>query len=97
MLFSVNRGFAAGVNQYVLHGGAYIGNYPETTWLGHTGFAYLFAEAWSEKQPSWHNGLGDALGYAARVSHVLRQGVPKIDVARYSKVYYLHNTTTRAC
>ncbi|KAJ0426813.1 hypothetical protein BJY00DRAFT_306805 [Aspergillus carlsbadensis] len=90
LLFSINRAFAAGVNRFVLHGGAYTGNYYATTWPGHTGFAYLFSDPWSEKQPVWNHGLKEVFDYVARVSHVLRQGVPKIDIIRYSK----QSTTT---
>ncbi|GJC83707.1 hypothetical protein ColLi_06545 [Colletotrichum liriopes] len=85
LLFSMNRAFSAGVNRFVLHGGAYTGNYYATTWPGHTAFNYFFSDNLSEKQPVWNHGLKDALEYASRVSHILRQGVPKIDVARYSK------------
>ncbi|KAL2861838.1 hypothetical protein BJX68DRAFT_273929 [Aspergillus pseudodeflectus] len=85
MIFSMNRGFVAGINQYVLHGGQYTGNYYRTTWPGHTAFAYLFSEPWSEKQPCWRHGFQDVMDYAARVSHSLRQGVANVDVARYSK------------
>lgn len=85
MLFSVNRGFVGGVNQYVLHRQAYTGKYYATTWPGHTAFNHTFSEPWSEKQPCWRHGLEDAMDYVARVSHVQRAGVPKGDIARYSK------------
>jgi hypothetical protein len=85
MLFSMNRGFATGINQYILHGGQYTGNYYATTWPGHIGFAYLFSEPFSEKQRSWRHGFQDALDYAARVSHIMRASVPKVDIVKYSK------------
>ncbi|KAH8589577.1 hypothetical protein B0O99DRAFT_664485 [Bisporella sp. PMI_857] len=85
LLFSANRGFASGLNQYVLHGQAYSGNYYQTTWPGHVPFNYLFSEPWSPRQPVWSHGLREALDYMARVQYLQQSGVPKVDVAIYNK------------
>lgn len=85
LLFSTNRGFASGVNQYVLHGQAYSGSYYETTWPGHVPFNYLFSEPWSPREPVWEYGFEETLNYLARVQYVQQSGVPKVDVAIYNK------------
>lgn len=90
LLFSANRGFAGGVNQYVLHGQAYSGNYYQTTWPGHVPFNYLFSEPWSPQEPVWEHGFEDALNYLARVQYIQQSGIPKVDVAIYNK----ESTTT---
>lgn len=85
LLFSANRGFASGVNQYILHGQAYSGSYYETTWPGHVPFNYLFSEPWTPREPVWEHGLEETLNYLARVQYVQQSGVPKVDVAIYNK------------
>lgn len=85
LLFSTNRGFAGGVNQYVIHGQPYSGSYFETTWPGYTAFRYLFSEMWGPKQPVWQHGFQDLLEYLARVQHVQQTGTPRVDVAMYNK------------
>ena len=85
LLFSANRGFAGGVNQYVIHGQIYTGEYYQTTWPGHTPFNYLFSEPWSGRQPVWDYGLKEALDYISRVQYLQQQGVSKVDVAIYNK------------
>jgi hypothetical protein len=85
LLWSTNRGFAGGVNQFVIHGQAYTGDYFATTWPGHVAFAFLFSEPWSVKQPVWNHGLNEALGYMSRMQYVQQAGVPKVDVAIYNK------------
>lgn len=85
LLFSANRGFAGGVNQYVIHGQSYTGNYHATTWPGYTAFGYLFSELYSAKQPSWEHGLADVLDYLGRTQLVQQSGVPRVDVAVYGK------------
>lgn len=85
LLFSANRGYASGVNQYVIHGQAYSGGYFETTWPGHVPFNYMFSEQWSPKDPVWDHGLQELMDYMARVQHLQQSGVPKVDVAIYNK------------
>lgn len=85
LLFSANRGFASGVNQFILHGQAYSGNYHQTTWPGHVPFNYLFSEPWSPREPVWEHGFEETLNYLARVQYVQQSGAPKVDVAIYNK------------
>ncbi|KAI1366485.1 hypothetical protein F5Y08DRAFT_351412 [Xylaria arbuscula] len=85
LLFSANRGFVGGVNQYILHVQPYSGNYYETTWPGHTPFNYLFSEAWSPRQPAWASGLKDAVDYVARIQQLQQSGIPKVDIVIYNK------------
>lgn len=85
LLFSANRGFAAGLNQYVIHGQAFSGDYYHTTWPGHVAFNYLFSEPWSPREPVWAHGFQDFLNYLGRVQYLQQSGVPKVDVAIYNK------------
>ncbi|KAK0735170.1 hypothetical protein B0T26DRAFT_691020 [Lasiosphaeria miniovina] len=83
--------FAAGVNTLVVHGFAYGGPYPGTTWPGYTPFQYEFCEMWGPRQPAWRH-LNDSLLYAARNSEVLKTGVPKVDLVFYQ---WKHPWTSR--
>jgi hypothetical protein len=85
LLFSVNRGFAGGVNRFVIHGQAYSGAYFGSTWPGSVPFNYLFSEPWSPKVPVWDHGLKEILDYIGRVQYTQQAGVPKVDVAIYNK------------
>ncbi|OOQ84565.1 hypothetical protein PEBR_30043 [Penicillium brasilianum] len=86
LLFSVGRAVVGGVNQLVLHGQSYTGDYPETTWPGYTAFSYSTTELYSNKQPSWDHGFSDVLNFLAKVQWTQRQGTPRVDVAIYNKV-----------
>lgn len=86
LLSYINRAVVGGVNQMVLHGQSYTGDYYGTTWPGYTAFQYLFSELYSDKQPSWNHGFGDVLNYVARVQFLQQSGVPRTDVAIYNKV-----------
>lgn len=85
LLWSINRAFAGGVNQIILHGQSYTGNYYGTTWPGYTAFSYLFSESYSDKQPAWGHGFPEVLNYIARMEYTQQHGVPKTDVAIYNK------------
>lgn len=85
LLLSVNRAVAGGVNQFVIHGQSYSGNYFGTTWPGYTAFLYLFSELYTDKQPSWHNGMKDVLDYISRLQYVQQQGEPRVDIAILNK------------
>ncbi|KAF9629124.1 hypothetical protein BFW01_g10327 [Lasiodiplodia theobromae] len=86
LTWSVNRAVVGGVNQVIIHGQAFSGNYYNTTWPGYTPFSYLFSEIFTNKQPSWNHGLAEAMGYMARVQFVQQQGIPRTDIAIYNKV-----------
>jgi hypothetical protein len=85
LLFSVGRAVVGGVNQIVLHGQSYTGDYYETTWPGNTPFSYTTSELYSNKQPSWDHGLSDVLNFFARTQYTQRQGTARVDVAIYNK------------
>ncbi|KAI3390458.1 hypothetical protein diail_9575 [Diaporthe ilicicola] len=85
LLFSMNRAVAGGVNQFVIHGQPYSGNYPQTTWPGFTAFVYYFSDMYSPKRPDWDNGLEAALNYMARIQYIQQKGVPRTDLAFYNK------------
>ncbi|KAL4787127.1 hypothetical protein BJX76DRAFT_345794 [Aspergillus varians] len=85
LLQSVNKAFAGGVNRVVLHGQPYSGNYYGTTWPGSTPFQYLFSDMYSPKQPAWLHGFDEAMGYMSRAQFILRQGIPKLDIALINK------------
>ncbi|PYH70546.1 uncharacterized protein BO88DRAFT_479644 [Aspergillus vadensis CBS 113365] len=86
LLGHINTAFAGGVNQIVLHGQSYTGNYHETTWPGYTSFFMLFAESYYNKQPAWGHGLSDAIDYVSRNQYILQAGQPRTDIALYNGV-----------
>lgn len=43
LLFSFNRAFAGGVNEFVTHGQGYSGDYYNTTRPGYTGFSFVIS------------------------------------------------------
>lgn len=85
LLFSMNRATSGGVNQYIIHGQDYSGNYANTTWPGYVAFGYEVSEQYSDKQPDWLHGLEGVLRYMGRTMWVQQQGVPRIDVAFYNR------------
>ncbi|KAK7029400.1 hypothetical protein VNI00_014654 [Paramarasmius palmivorus] len=78
--------FAGHVNLLMLHGYAYSGPYPNTTWPGICTFAYNFADMHGPKMPAWDHYKG-YLDYLARNQYILQSGTPKVDVALYRKGY----------
>lgn len=95
LLFSFNRAVVSGINQVILHGQSYNGDYPQTTWPGYTAFGYLFSESYTDKQPSWNHGLSDAIEYMSRVQFLQRQGVARIDIAVLNTNTVTNETWTR--
>ncbi|KAF4920545.1 hypothetical protein CGCVW01_v006823 [Colletotrichum viniferum] len=85
LLFAMNRAVAGGVNQFVIHGQSYSGNYPQTTWPGYTAFRYYVSDLYSPKRPDWDHGLQAGLDYMGRVQHIQQTGVPRTDIAFYNK------------
>ena len=85
LLSQINKAFAGGVNQIVLHGQTYTGNYYDTTWPGYASFFMLFSESYNDKQPAWDHGYPDAINYASRNQYVLQVGQPRTDVAFFNK------------
>ncbi|RAH58772.1 hypothetical protein BO85DRAFT_458908 [Aspergillus piperis CBS 112811] len=85
LLWSINRAVVGGVNQFVIHGLSYTGNYWATTWPGYTAFSYFYGELWSNKQPAWDHGFADFLGYVSRLQFSQQAGPLKTDIAVYNK------------
>ncbi|GKZ27667.1 hypothetical protein AbraCBS73388_005296 [Aspergillus brasiliensis] len=86
LLGQINTAFAGGINQIVLHGQSYTGDYYETTWPGYTSFFLLFSESYYDKQPAWGHGLADAIDYVSRNQYILHAGQPRTDIALYNGV-----------
>ena len=84
LLWDVKRAFAAGVNQMVIHGFPYSGDFSNTTWPSFTTFTYLFAEMHGPHQPAWRH-YSDSLNFIGRNQYILRSGVPKRDLAIFRK------------
>ncbi|OJJ85351.1 uncharacterized protein ASPGLDRAFT_1516059 [Aspergillus glaucus CBS 516.65] len=85
LLWQINSAFAGGVNQVVLHGQTYTGNYFDTTWPGYTAFFMLFSESYNDKQPAWLHSYPEAIAYASRNQYILHHGQPRTDVAFFNK------------
>lgn len=85
LLWSVNRAVAGGINQFIIHGQSFSGDYFGTTWPGYTPFLYLFSELHTNKQPAWNHGLEDVLSYISRLQFIQRRGTPRVDVAVLNK------------
>lgn len=85
LLWQINNAFAGGVNQVVLHGQTYTGNYFDTTWPGYTAFFMLFSESYNDKQPAWLHSYPETIAYASRNQYILHHGQPRTDVAFFNK------------
>ncbi|MEO3884400.1 glycosyl hydrolase [Nonomuraea sp. B5E05] len=84
LLTTMGGAYAAGLNQTVLHGFSYA-SAPGAAWPGFAAFTPYggtagYAESWGPRQPTWHH-ISDISGYFARIHEVLREGVPRADVA----------------
>lgn len=100
LLWAMNRAASGGVNQYIIHGQQYSGDYPESTWPGYVSFGYHVSDQYSNKQPHWEHGFEAAIRYMGRIMYHQQQGIPKIDVAFYNRqtatdriVHTLYNLT----
>ena len=86
LLSTLNKNYAVGVNQMVIHGYAYA-YAPGAQWPGFAAFSpgfggRGFAEAWGDRQPTWDN-MADISSYMARTQYVLQTGANKVDIAIY--------------
>lgn len=88
LLWQINRAFAGGVNQIVLHGQTYSGDYYDTTWPGYASFFMLFAESYNDKQPAWKHSYPEMIAYTSRNQYILRQGMPRTDLVFLNKDSY---------
>ncbi|KXH42586.1 hypothetical protein CSIM01_09548 [Colletotrichum simmondsii] len=80
-----SRAYAVGVNQIVIHGAAYSGSYPQTTYPGFASFGYTFGGQHSRHQPAWDLGYEQMLDWLARTQFVLQSGTPKVDLVFWDK------------
>ncbi|KAH8679546.1 hypothetical protein BGZ60DRAFT_554003 [Tricladium varicosporioides] len=80
LLATVQLQLIAGVNEFVLHGTPYSGDYAGTTWPGYTPFYYAVTEMHSRCQPAWGT-YKSSMDYIARNSMVSQLGTAKIDLA----------------
>ncbi|KAL1892393.1 hypothetical protein Sste5346_007131 [Sporothrix stenoceras] len=89
----IHRLFAGGVNAVVMHGLAYSGAYPNTTWPGYAPFTYAWSDMLGRHQPAW-DFFGGPFDYLSRTMYLLQQGVPKLDIAFYQKQTTYKTPTT---
>jgi hypothetical protein len=79
MLFMIQRDFAGGVNQVVLHGFSYA-DAPGATWPGFSAFGRAIGEDWGPRSPHWALAP-DIAAYIGRLQRVLRAGRSQVDLA----------------
>lgn len=82
LLTLFKKSFASSVSTMVIHGFAYSGEYPHTTWPGVNSLGYQYSEMWNSQFPAWTQ-LKDAFDYTARNSLILQSGQPQTDLAFY--------------
>lgn len=94
LLWDLKRSVAGGVNSFVLHGYPFSGDYGNTTWPGFTAFFYLFSEMYGPRQPAW--AFADEwLAWTGRVQYIAQLGVPRADLAFWSKLTSYEAVTTQ--
>ncbi|MFO1400975.1 MAG: glycosyl hydrolase [Steroidobacteraceae bacterium] len=79
LLFMLQRDYAGGVNQVVLHGFSYADS-PGATWPGFSAFGRAIGEDWGPRSPHWQQA-SEVSGYLARLQRVLQSGRSQADVA----------------
>lgn len=89
------RAIAGGVNQAVIHGSPYSGNYPNTTWPGMMTFGYQFAECHSRHQPAWDD-YSQFMDNMARHQYIFQSGIPRRDVLFWEKRFWFPGNTSYA-
>jgi hypothetical protein len=84
ILWDLSRSIVGSVNQFIIHGYPYSGNYGNTTWPGFTAFPYVYSEMHGPHQPAW-DFYSDWLTWLSRQQFLAQTGVPKRDIAVWSK------------
>lgn len=84
LLWTFKRSFAGSVNNFIIHGFPNSGNYPNTSWPGFTTFMYEFSAMHGPRQPAFAF-YSDFLSWVSRNQFILQTGIPKVDVAFWSK------------
>jgi hypothetical protein len=82
--WEINRSLVGNINQFVIHGLPYGGEYPECSWPGFITFSWKFSEMHGPRQPAWEF-WGDFLNWTARNQFVFQSSIPKVDVAFWLK------------
>lgn len=78
LLFMLQRDFAGGVNQVVLHGFSYA-DAPDAKWPGFSAFGRVIGNDWGPRSPLWRHA-SDISGYLGRLQHVLQSGRSQADI-----------------
>ncbi|KAJ5909561.1 secreted protein [Penicillium tannophilum] len=84
LLWTFKRSFAGSVNNFIIHGYPNSGNYPNTSWPGFTTFMFEFSAMHGPRQPAFAF-YSDFLNWVSRNQFILQTGIPKVDVAFWSK------------
>ena len=84
LLWDVKRSIAGTVNNFILHGMPYSGDYPNTTWPTFTTFNYDFSQMHGRHEPAW-DYFSDFINYISRMQFIGQTGVPQVDLAFYLK------------
>ncbi|GAB7349945.1 hypothetical protein MBLNU459_g0641t1 [Dothideomycetes sp. NU459] len=84
LLWDTKRSVAGGVNNFIIHGYPYSGDYPNTTWPVFAAFDYLFSDMHGRHQPAW-DFYSDFIDWTARTQYIAQSGIPKIDLAFWLK------------
>lgn len=94
LLWDLKRSIVGGVNAFVLHGYPFTGDYGNTTWPGFLTFNYVFSEMHGPRQPAWAF-YGEWLDWLGRVQYVAQSGVPRVDLAFWSKLTAYESVTSQ--
>ena len=78
MLFMIQRDYAGGVNQVVLHGMSYADS-PDATWPGFSCFGRGIGNDWGPRNPEWELA-SDITAFISRLQKVLQTGRQESDV-----------------
>jgi len=79
LIFMLQRDYAGGVNQAVLHGMSYADS-PDAIWPGFSSFGRMIGNDWGIRSPLWELA-SDATAYIGRLQGVLQTGRSQADVA----------------
>ncbi|KAJ5930057.1 secreted protein [Penicillium verhagenii] len=94
LLWTFKRSFAGSVNNFIIHGFPNSGNYGNTSWPGFTTFMYVFSAMHGPRQPAFEF-YSDFLNWVSRNQFILQTGIPKVDVAFWSKSTTYKAITTK--
>lgn len=84
LLWDLKRSLVGGINNFILHGWPFSGNYGNTTWPGFTTFAYAFSEMHGPRQPAFEF-YPDWMNFVSRCQFIGQTGIPKVDLVFWHK------------